>query len=240
MKPMHNDIEKFFEEPTWTFEYNNIPDLPKEELIDWVITQSGWPYLKIELPNCPYEEMLEEALSMYDAFQTHRTYGDNTKGWRSICIYGEAWNRTEYWETYEDNKGKQLEDIKFDWCPEVIEHCPITYKYFKDTYPENPGQRIRFMLLEPGGYIEPHNDRTEHYLGTINITLNMPEGCIFRMKDKCDVPITVHNTFLVNICNLHSVWNNSKEPRVHIISHGGFKPEVRELIYETVQNMLDK
>ena len=38
------------------------------------------------------------------------------------------------------------------------------------------------MLLEPGGYITPHNDSIESRLSPINIALNHPKGCKMKMK----------------------------------------------------------
>ena len=37
------------------------------------------------------------------------------------------------------------------------------------------------MFLEPGGFITPHNDYEHDKLGPLNISLNNPENCYFKM-----------------------------------------------------------
>ena len=40
--------------------------------------------------------------------------------------------------------------------------------------------RIRFMLIEPGGYILPHHDRDIKRLHEINVAIKQPKNCIFK------------------------------------------------------------
>ena len=49
--------------------------------------------------------------------------------------------------------------------------------------------RVRYMFLEPGGFITPHNDYEHDKLGPLNISLNNPENCYFKMiTDNAYVP----------------------------------------------------
>ena len=61
--------------------------------------------------------------------------------------------------------------------------CPITTKFFKEVFPYKTYYRLRFMLLEPQGYITPHIDADINKLSPINIALNNPNGCNFKMKE---------------------------------------------------------
>ena len=239
-------VQEFFSEESWTkdFSKEEIPTFEyKQELVEWVRHKSGWPYLPLELPDCPYEQMYQEAISLLDMFVMHRTYMEDDfeqshRGWSSLCIHGEAWDKTQNWDYNPGNEGKTFDQIKFDWCPEVTERCPETYRYFRDVFPETPWQRTRFMLLEPGGYIQPHQDRTENYLNPMNIALNNPKGCEFRMKGHGTVPFTDHSACLVDIGNIHSVWNNSNTPRIHIISHGIGKPVMDDIVVNSLKKLI--
>lgn len=218
---MNEEVIKFFEGQAWTFNFREL-FVPKfnndNELVSWLIHRSGLPYMPLVLPNAPYAEMLKEALALEDLFIPHRSYG--SPGWKSLCLHGEAWDKTDYYTAYPENAGKQSNEIIYKWT-EIAERCPVTTQYFKEEFPNYNYQRLRYMWLEPQGYIELHKDRDTHMLSPINVALNNPEGCIFRMEGKGDVPFnTKGNACLVDIGNMHSVWNNSNTPRIHMISHG--------------------
>ena len=90
------------------------------------------------------------------------------------------------------------------------------------------------MLLDPGGYILPHQDRQDHEkrLSVCNISLNNPEGCNFALKDKGRVPFKNEGSaFLMDVSNVHSVWNCSDKPRIHIIIHYEIGRRVRDFFY---------
>lgn len=241
-----NRIKDFFKEEPWTIDFKsqNIPEFKhSHELTNWVLNQSKWPYLPLILPNAPYKQMLEEALALSELFVDHRAnevakVEYNNKGWASVCIHGEEWNRTESFNQYPEHQGKVESDIDYKWCEEVTSRCPITTEYFKNHFPAQEYYRVRFMYLAPNGYIQPHTDRSNSMLFPVNIALNNPEGCIFRMKDKGDVPFNPEGgACLVDISNTHSVWNNSNSARIHIIVH--FKQDSRfdRIIEESLQTM---
>ena len=253
------DIQDFFSSEPWTQKYwrtqmvfRNIDKVQDFEhpfqFAQWVVRESGWPYLPIELPNAPYKEMLKEAKALYNEgmFTMHRNDFDKVdeyyftsdhfrekthRGWGACTIYGEAYNKTGHPESGNfDN---------YDWCPEIVERCPETYRYFRDEYPETPDGRIRFMLVDRQGYIQPHQDRTENILAPINIALNNPTGCEFRMEHKGYVPFeNGGSACFVDIGNKHSVWNRSNLPRFHIIAHGKPKPEMSDIIIKSLRKLI--
>jgi hypothetical protein len=236
MISLPNKLIDYFKEDRWTFDFKSVK-LPKFNhpslLVRWVVQESNWPYFPVDLPGADYLKMYEEALNVKDLFVEHRE-GETHRGWSSVCIHGEAFNRTRSWVDYEDNKGKNHDQIKYDWCKEVTDRCPVTYNFLKNL-PFIDIQRIRFMMLEPGGFILPHNDRDLSMLNPLNIGLNQPAGCIFRMKDKGDVPFPEKGgACLVDISNDHSVWNNSNEVRIHIIVHGTPTEDFNSLVYQSI------
>lgn len=244
-------IQEFFHDIdtpwSWNFKQQAIPKFEHDhQLVDWIIHRSGWPYLPLILPDAPFAVMLQEALALKDLFVMHRTTPDENPeyanwGWRSICLHGEAWDRTGHWEAYEDNRGKTQQDIMYSWCGEITERCPETTRYFRDVFPNHRYQRLRYMWLEPGGYIQPHQDRSEHFLGPINVALNNPDGCVFKMQDKGYVPFQDSgNACLVDIGNQHAVWNRSSSPRIHIISHGGSREPFNKIVIDSLRSILNQ
>ena len=91
--------------------------------------------------------------------------------------------------------------------------------------------RLRFMLLKPGGYVEPHSDSQNKM--QINISLNNPNECFF-VTEKGTVPFDDKGSvFLFDNYYEHSVINNSKEDRFHIILHGRWN-DTNEEIRKTI------
>jgi len=234
MKDIPYRILEHFKEESWSLDFKKetIPSFNSEsELSRWAINESKWPYLPLILPNAPYSDMLREAKALEEYFVDHRTEKGMSieyvnKGWTSVCIHGEEWNKTETFTKYPENKGKTEEEIEYKWCSEITDKCPITAQYFKEEFPAQEYYRLRFMWLRPGGYILPHKDRNFSMLFPVNIALSNPEGCIFRMEGKGDVPFTDGGSAcLVDISNSHSVWNRSEKPRIHMIVH--FKQDKR-------------
>ena len=109
--------------------------------------------------------------------------------------------------------------------------CYETTKWLKEVYPCDLYFRVRFMLLEPGGYISPHCDTEKSSLSPINIALNMPKNCLFKFEKHGLVPIKTGQSFLLDVSNKHAYINKSFDDRYHIIAHGKTNtPEWRKLV----------
>ena len=194
----------------------------------WVVMESGWPCFKLSaLDNQPWDKMHIEAESLLEYFKDHRM--DYGKGWKSLTLHGID-DDTQSLDQYGDRKDvvKQL-----DWTW-VAEQCPKTKKFLTNVWPAEFLNRVRFMLLEPGGYIEPHQDRgdKEKRLSVCNISLNNPQGCKFVFKDHGIVPFEDKGSaFLMDISNVHAVFNDSNEPRIHMIIHYELGRRIRDFFY---------
>ncbi len=214
-------IQSFFSDSDQfpIFSPKSVPDFD----MHWLINESGWPYFEVTLPDCPYELMLEEARSLKDLFVAHRAAdlndGYQHEGWASLCVHGLAAQKTDFFTKY----GNWESEAKapFVWT-EIAERAPETVRYFRDIFPHDRYYRLRYMLLRPGGYIQPHQDRNFHLLSPVNLALNNPEGCYFKMEGQGYVPFRNSSAFAVDIGNRHAVWNSSNEDRFHIIVHGEF------------------
>ena len=183
----------------------------------WIKNHSGYPFLKLKI-DVPSDDIVQEWEGVQDLAVYHRPeesisekffYGH--KGWKSLTIYGVHHLATE-----------NIPGIR-SWT-EVANRGPRTKKWIEDNFviDESTG-RIRFMLLEPGGYILPHADRDHKQLSEINIAVTNPDGCCFRFTNHGNVPFSPGSAFLMDISNQHLVYNGSNSPRLHIIVHGVLK-----------------
>ena len=195
-----------------------------------IVKESGLPWLPLEIP-IPRQEMLEEALAIKHLFVAHRDQdfqgGYRHKGWKSLCIHGISAEKTNHFTQY---GYKSNEDAPYNWT-EIAELCPATTTFFKERYPMADYYRVRFMLLEPGGFISPHVDTEKPSLSPVNIALNHPKGCNMKMKGHDGyVPFTPGDSMLLDVGNTHAYLNKSDEDRYHIIVHGVHSKEYEELV----------
>ncbi len=191
-------------------------------------TMSKIPWLVLNI-SVPFIEMLKEAKNLKKCFVQHRNGGGHS-GWRSLCIHGLSSVHTESPETY-----GLVPD--FDWT-DIHKFCPTTHNFLKNFGYLNYG-RVRFMLLEPGGYVAPHRDNEVDRLGAINIALNQPDNCDFVMEGCGKVPFVDGSAVMLSLSRRHIVWNKSNEDRYHIIVHGARDYSIWDNIIEkSYENML--
>lgn len=223
---MHTQqLEKFWQDNAGEcqFKYPDFFD-PK-----WLVMESGWPFFHLSsLDNQPFKEMQQEAEALLESFKPHRE--DYGHGWKSLTIHGLN-DDTQSLNQYGDNRREVLDQLDWTW---VADSCPVTKKFLTDTWPAEFLNRVRFMLLEPGGYILPHQDRADDQkrLSVCNISLSNPVGCEFVFKDHGTVPFSNNGSaFLMDISNVHSVWNRSDTPRLHMIIHYELGRRIRDFFY---------
>lgn len=189
--------------------------LYQKESLEWYMFESKLPWIKLDI-DVPYKEMYREAFNLYDEFIEYRE--SNSKGWKSLCIHGLSKDQIYDYTSYPEYKDKDQNLVPYKWT-EVSEECPITTSFLKNSFFNAKFFRIRFMMLEPGGYIMPHTDMPKKILAPINIALSHPKGCEFKMKGYGIVPFKPGNALILDTSNEHVVYNNSKEPRIHLIMH---------------------
>ena len=220
-----SELESFVQENSKQYQYK-YPDFfdPK-----WVVTESHWPWFRISLfDNQPWKEMYAESEALIDKFHPHRE--DYGHGWKSLTLHGLD-EDTQSLGQYSNDRNKILTELNWTW---VADQCPTTKKFLTDVWPAEFLNRVRFMLLEPGGYILPHQDRPsdQKRLSVCNISLNNPEGCNFVMKDFGIVPFEDSGSaFLMDISNQHAVINRSNKPRIHMIIHYEIGRRLRDFFY---------
>lgn len=189
---------------------------------DYIINKTGLAWLKIDIP-VPTDIIHEEYKKCTNFLVKHRAKDSwaklTHKGWRSATLYGV------------DSSTTTNSNLKHNWT-DLSEQCPETTNWIKENFIINEKTgRIRFMLLEPGGYILPHSDKTETGLQGINVAITQPIGCTFRFLDRGTIPFRPGDAFIIDTSNRHLVWNNSNEYRLHMILHAGVPDKVIENSY---------
>jgi len=180
----------------------------------------GLSHLRLDLA-VPYEQMLAEANQIKHKFVTHRgrdkLFANLThQGWKSLTLHGASSTTTEATEDF------------YSWT-EIADLCPVTSNWIKGNF--DVTGRVRFMLLEAGGYILPHVDREIKYLSEVNIALNNPDGCIFRFLDRGNIPFESGQAYIIDTSNKHMVYNNSSQDRMHVIVHGNVDEDLLRKSY---------
>ena len=194
-----------------------------------IVKESNVPWLPLNI-NIPYQEILEEATDINHLLVPHRDKdrqgGYRHKGWKSLCIHGISAEKTNHFTEY---GYKSNDETPYVWT-ETAKLCPVTTNFFKERYPISNYFRVRFMLLEPGGFISPHVDTEKSSLSPVNIALNHPKGCVFKMEKPGVVPMKPGIVMLLDVSNKHAYINKSEEDRIHIIVHGKPTKEYKELV----------
>lgn len=203
---------------------------------NFIMNDTRVPWLEIVGIDVPYKEMFAEAHALKDRFVFHRAEEGCHRGWRSLAIHGIASDKTNIPETY----GLDPAQVKYTWT-DIQDQCPATVNFFKNIMPYNSYQRVRFMLLEPGGYILPHSDNTRSCLGAaVNIALNNPTGC--RLTTELGTaPFQDTGTILFfNNHYQHAVWNDSDQDRIHMVVHGTWNSErIMPIVINSYKQLLE-
>lgn len=212
MDQEHNDqINEFAS--TWK---DHVPQFPTIENATTKQIRDALGYLPIRLPtDMPHEAMLNEAKSLRTGFVSHRE-GGNHRGWRSLCLHGLSSVHTENHDRYGYT---DRASAPYGWT-DISKFCPVSTKFFQEQFGYDEYDRIRFMLLEPGGYILPHEDVDWKQLSAVNLAINNPQGVEFVMANWGIVPFSPGSVNMLAVGNMHAVYNNSDEDRFHIIVHG--------------------
>jgi hypothetical protein len=221
---------------------SSVKPLPKDlldspgKLAQWILYESELPslLLDVEVPN---SEMLKEATNNMHRFVKHR--GSDSPGWSSMAVHGTAVEDTAPREAL-IKQGKYTEETcpEYHWT-ELADVCPTT-KSWVESLGFKLLKRVRFMKLDPGGYITPHKDVDRPGLHAYNISINNPDGHIFVQDGSGFVPWTPGEMRAIDISKIHTVVNRGSEPRIHMIIHGHHDEKFNETIIRSYKKLYDK
>lgn len=192
-------------------------------------------YLKanIQFP----KESINEALQILDEgyFVKHR--GGESSGWQSCALWGWGKNKPEYYHTMNPTGyGYTENEVVWGWT-EIAEIAPYTKAFLETHYDMETMRRCRFMLLEPGGYINAHDDGKERSIhSAVNVAITQPKNCYLRRVDtKEEVPFKPTNMFFYDNRVKHEAKNNSNENRLHFIIHGFSGQKAKQILIDSFE-----
>lgn len=189
----------------------------------WITDNSGLPWLCLDM-DVPHQQIYQEWLGVSHLSVPHRDsdmggrLGYGHEGWRSLTLHGVAPDIT--WQT----------DLAHSWTG-IADQCPMTKNWLEEHFVIAGAKRIRFMLLEAGGYILPHTDTTRGRLGPVNIAITNPAGAEFHMLHRGRLPFNPGRCLMLDLSNQHWVVNRSDQPRLHIIVHAEVRANIVEKSY---------
>lgn len=198
---------------------------------EYLISKSK--YLKLDI-TFPYEEMLSEAKALREVYIPYRQDNYTNKGWHSLPIVGLSSSQPYAWNVY-NYKDARDAAAHVTWT-EIAKKCPVTTAWLKMVYPSKSYGRVRFMLLEAGGYIDFHKDTDHSVLAAINIALSNPRDCKWYWNDGETLTFNPGDAYAMNLSYEHSVRNDSNEDRYHIIIHHyDFTDQCKELFLRSME-----
>jgi len=175
----------------------------------------------------PAQEIINEMIAQRSTFVPHPP-DDYHQGRNAFVIYGANSTYLPY------NGVHNIDDSKLDisnnsWVAQ--DTAPFTTNYFKNIFPGYAYKHVIVMLLEPGGWIDPHTDMKESTKIT-NIPLNLPE--LSRAANtQGTIPYVVGESMIIDTSVTHAICNPSNQDR-YVISVGcKYKDDARREIVKT-------
>ena len=203
------------------------------EYFNWIEKESNCPSLRLDM-HVPHEEMAKEAFALMDEFVKHR--GEEHPGWHSLVLHGVDKHTTDDWTS---NAYNFTEKPEYNWT-EIADACPITKDWLQNTWSYSRFDRVRFMLLVPGGYIKQHADYEVRKLAAYNVAINHPEGVEFTLEDAGLIPWKAGDARAIDIGRRHAVRHTGTEPRIHMIIHGAPTFKHAELVCRSYDLLLEE
>ena len=181
----------------------------------WIRNRSGLAWLELDM-QVPYVDMIREWEGVkHRATKWDRGdawHGMETHGWKSLTLHGLS----------ADSHERQPSGASMNKWTEIADQCPITKRFLESNFHiSSSSGAIRFLLLEPGGYIVPHRDQKDEGLKFCNIGIDVPEGTNFYMENYGNMPYKSGSCLIWDHSIKHWVVNDSDRPRLHmtVIAH---------------------
>lgn len=205
----------------------------------WIRRHSALPWMELDL-QVPATEIMREWRQVSDQAtpweRGDRWRGMETRGWKSLTLHGLAHGR--------DHHDQQVPGAN-DWLP-VADLCPATKRFVEQNFQKHSldasGSHgsVRFLLIEPGGYIVPHRDRNKPGLMHCNIGIDVPDGTHFYMAGHGALPYRSGSCMILDHSNMHWVVNDSDRPRLHMTVIADVNDDVLIRSYEMHKSKIEK
>lgn len=206
---------------------------------EWLFQQDdiGWLKLDLEFDLGKFKDEMPSAEPYY---VSHRN-GELHQGWSSCCIHGVGISETTH-------RG-DISIQKFNWT-ELADKVPYVVNFWKN-FPVQGFKRLRFMKLDPGGYIDIHNDLPDwgKHLSlkdlnvlketvAVNLAITHPKECEMISEGRGTLPWQEGSIYILNNTRNHAIINHSDQSRVHMIAEciiGNRLEDFSNLIFKSLK-----
>ena len=213
-----------------------LPDHLKEnkdntiEIAKWLLRDkfNSWAYLEldIEIDVAQWQKELE---GVKDRFVPQPDQ-PNQIFYESCTLHGFSPKHTMHYSNYVDYTEPlpPENEMPYYWT-DIADKCPTITNFWKNEFPLEQWDRVRFLKIRSGGYIGVHRDMTldqSEYWDIlnmefgINMSITHPEGCETWFEGYGKVPWKPGKFFLHNVSKIHWVKNFTAHDRVHMIPMG--------------------
>jgi hypothetical protein len=206
---------------------------------EWLFQQDDIGWLKLDL-GFNLGKFKDEMIAAEPYYVSHRN-GELHRGWSSCCIHGVSISETTH--------RKDISIQKFNWT-ELANKVPSVVNFWKN-FPVQGFKRLRFMKLDPGGYIDIHNDLPDwgKHLSlkdlnvlketvAVNLAITHPKECEMISEGRGTLPWQEGSIYILNNTRNHAIINHSDQPRVHMIAEciiGDRLEDFSNLIFDSLK-----
>lgn len=202
------------------------------DAFDWIRHSSKCKSLRLDI-DTDISEIKEEIRNKTSLAIPHRSH----PGWRSLTLFGYSSCMTNSVEHYMEI-GFDFAGVEPNWT-DVSKFFPKTVSWLKKFNPIKKFNRIRIMVLDPGGASSPHVDYPygQYLCGPVNVAIIHPYGAEFVLENGGLVPWKEGDFRTMDLGSIHCVRNIGQEERVHLIispeRDGWDNEESKELAYRS-------
>jgi hypothetical protein len=198
------------------------------DIAEWIMSNPQIAWIELEI-KFNLDEFKKELLNVEKYYIPHRDDGIN-QGWESCCLHGIGIDKTQYWKKYIDNEDFDI----YQWT-EIGKKTPKILEFWKNRFPIQNYERIRFMKLKSKGFIAKHSDYTGMagynpliHGCSFNLAIDHPKDCYMVIEGFGIVPIKEGKLFFINTTHKHALVNFSNQDRIHMIGTGLIEDQKNE------------
>jgi len=229
-----------------------LPDYLKEskdniEIAHWLLVENlsnwAWFELDIQIDVATWEKELD---GVYNKFIHQQSSYSDQSLYESLMLYDYDKPNQSIYDNQFGKFGYNTNNIPSVWT-EHVDQCPVITDFWKNKFPVEKWDTIRFLKLKSGGYLMPHVDKTPEEakiwnILTMDIGINMsithPLGCEIWFEGFGRIPFKPGKFFLYNTSKLHWVHNFTPYDRVHMGSIGSIGNQINAFCNLIVKSYL--
>lgn len=184
------------------------------DYFNWIRYHSNCGSLKLDISQNT-NEIKNELIKISSLGVLHRS--GNSDGWRSITLFGHSSIMTSSTEYYISQGLITANDVP-RWT-DIAQFTPKTVQWIKENIPITDYSRIRVMIVDPNGFIQPHIDNKDGplFAANIHVAIAHPAGTEFALGNSGVIPWKEGESRTFDIGRAHSVRNLSDQARIHLL-----------------------